>query len=90
MTINFRDRPNHIRMTGDILFGAHFGELRSVVPVSIHGNGHEPHIHLGFVGPLDVNITPALAAELVRRLPEALAALPRLPDVSGSVWQGEL
>lgn len=90
MTINFRDRPNHLRMTGDILFGAHFGDLRSVVPVSFHGNGHEPHIQLGFVGLLNMNITPDLAVHILRRLPEALAALPHQPDVSGSVWGGEL
>lgn len=88
MTVNFQHSKNRIYVSGDVVFGAHFGDVCSVFGVSFRGGGHEPHVHVGFIGGLSLDLDPAAAIELARRLPEALAGLPHMPDVSGSVWDG--
>lgn len=89
MTVNFQRNRNHLRIAGDIVFGAYFGDVCSIVPVCIKGAGHQPYVHVGFRSGLSLELTPETATELARRLPEALASLPTFPDVSGSVWGGE-
>lgn len=86
MTVNSSQRPNHIAINGDLLFGWHFGEVCSVIPISIPGAGHTPHVRIGFVGGLSADLSVATAIELARRLPEAIAGLPAVPDCSGAVW----
>jgi hypothetical protein len=54
----------------------------------LNGVGHEPHVRVGFIGGMSLDLSAAAAVELARRLPEALASLPKVPDVSGSVWSG--
>lgn len=90
MTVNFHDKGNHIQLSGDVLFGAFFGNVCSVIPVSFNGNGHQPHVRVGFIGGVNLDLTQSAAVELARRLPEAIASLPSVPDVSGSAWGGEL
>ena len=77
MTVNIQQFPNRIQLTGDVLFSAFFGQVCAVIPMTFKGVGHEPHIKLGFIGGMNLEISPAVAVELARRLPEALASLPR-------------
>jgi hypothetical protein len=82
------DKPNHLHMCGERSFGAPFGAVHSVTPIALPGLGHDPHLHIQFLFGLTMDLTPGDAAELSRRIPEALARLPFLPDVHESV--GEL
>lgn len=90
MTINSRQNPNRVHISGDVVFGTFFGPVCSVVPISIQGAGHQPHVHIGFRAGLSLELTPETATELARRLPEAIASLPRFPDVSGAAWGGDV
>jgi leucyl aminopeptidase (aminopeptidase T) len=61
-----------------------FGGLSFVTPLShVNGNGHGEHVKLSFVNGFVVELSAATAAELARRIPEALAALSD-PDCSGA------
>jgi hypothetical protein len=79
------DKPNHVHMCGERTFGAPFGAVYSVTPIAIPGLGHDPHLHIAFRFGLSMDITPADAAELSRRIPEALARLPFLPPIHDAV-----
>jgi hypothetical protein len=79
------EKPNHVHMCGERTFGAPFGAVYSVTPIAIPGIGHDPHLHITFRFGLSMDLTPGDAAELSRRIPEALARLPFIPDVHDAV-----
>jgi hypothetical protein len=83
------EKPNHIHMCGERTFGAPFGSVHSVIPISLSGIGHDPHVLVRFRHGLSIDLTPSDAAELCRRLPEALAMLPCLPPLHDAVEAGE-
>lgn len=81
---NVNDLPNCLALHGDVTLGFRFGEVRSVTPVNLPGNGHHPHIRVRYRGGLTVDYSPAAATELARRFPEALAHMPEVPECSGA------
>jgi len=82
---NIIDHPNLVRVCGDATYSAHFGPLVSVTPVSIPGDGHHQHIALRFKRGVVLDISVADAIAVARQLPEAIAALPLVPNVSGAL-----
>jgi hypothetical protein len=82
------DKPNHLRLCGDTTFGTRFGAVHSVTPIALAGLGHDAHLHVQFRYGLSMDLTPTDAAELSRRIPEALAKMPLLPDIHDAA--GEL
>jgi hypothetical protein len=79
------ETPNHFRRTGDLSGGwARFGNICSITPVNLPGEGHHAKIAIRFKGGVTVELDAAAADELARRLPAVLAFLPVVPDVSGA------
>ena len=74
---NIHQSPNHLVRNHEGLTSFHFGGLHSVVPNSLSPH---PHVDVRFCGGVKVELTPETAADLARRLPEALAALPFIPE----------
>lgn len=78
--------PNHFRFNaGQNGSYARFGPICSVTPICIPGEGHTPRINVHFRGGVSMDFDTATATELARRLPEAIAALPVIPNVSGAL-----
>lgn len=74
-------RPNSLHYTHDSTFGASFGTVHSVTPVSLSGLGHTPRVEVRFKHGLRIDFTPEVVVELARRFPEALAQLNFVPDI---------
>jgi hypothetical protein len=90
MTINIHTSPNHLHLSGDVVVGAYFGQVTSVIPIHLPGSSH-PHVKASFTNGVSLDLSQATAIELTRRLQESLATMPTpLPDCSGSVWGGEV
>lgn len=86
MTINTIQSPNCLHVSGNHTYSVHFGSPYAAAPMHhVHGLGHGEHIKVSFLGGLSLELTPEAATELARRLPEALAALPIIPDCSGAL-----
>jgi hypothetical protein len=77
---------NHFHLSGAVLFGTAMGDVCGVTPVAIPGG--TPHVVIYMRGGARIELTSAAAAELARRLPEALASLPDVPDCGGAAWTG--
>jgi hypothetical protein len=82
---NIADHPNIVRVCGDATYSAHFGALVSITPISIPGDGHHQHVALRFKRGVTLDISLADAIAVARQLPEAIAALAVVPDVSGAL-----
>jgi hypothetical protein len=68
---------NHLRFgRGATHFATDFGDLYSITPVSLIGNGHHPHIEVRFQHGLRIDVQPDVLADLYRQIPAALAKLP--------------
>lgn len=79
------DTPNRILLSHGCTVTASFGDVYAAVPMHhVPGLGHVEHLKLHFFGGLSLELTRAAAVELARRLPEAIAALPVEPDLSGA------
>lgn len=76
MTANCNDMPNRLALRNDMTLGLRFGDIHSMTAVNLPGSGHHPHVAVRFRGGLTLDFDPSTAAELARRLPEALASLP--------------
>jgi hypothetical protein len=70
---------------GSTHFSTDFGELYSVTPVNLIGEGHSPHLEIRSSYGLRLDVSAKWLAELVRRAPEALAKLPVIPDMHDAV-----
>lgn len=80
------ETPNHIRHNGDKSGSwVRFGVIHSITPINLPGEGHSPRVSIRFRGGVTVDLDPATATELARRLPALLAFMPVIPDVSGAV-----
>lgn len=88
MTINVNVTPNSVHLTGDTHFAHHFGDVASVTPICLPGNGHTPHVDVRFSGSVRLEFSPETLAELCRRGVEALAMLPFIPDVHDAILDG--
>lgn len=80
------ETPNHFHYNFE-KHGSHadFGTIHSVTPICLPGDGHNPRLSIHFRGGVVIDLDPATAAELARRLPAMLAFLPTVPDCSGIV-----
>jgi hypothetical protein len=76
MTANVNDMPNRLALHNDMTIGFRFGHMHSMTPINLPGDGHHPVVKVRFRGGLTLDFDPSTAAELARRLPEALASLP--------------
>lgn len=83
MTANCIDLPNHAALHGDVTLGLRFGEILRMDPINLPG--HHPHVKVRFKGGLSLDFSPATAAELARRLVDALRFMPEPPNVSGAL-----
>lgn len=71
---------SRVHLSGPITFGAPLGALCAVSPVAIPG--HDSHIVVSFLGGMRAELSMETAAELARRLPEAISSLARSVDCS--------
>lgn len=85
MTANCTDLPNRLQLHGDVTLGLRFGEIQTMTPVILPGEGHRPVIKVRLKGGLSLDFSPATAAELARRLVDALRFMPDPPNVSGAL-----
>lgn len=74
---------SRVHLSGDITFSAPLGALCAVTPVAVPG--HTPHIVASFLGGARMEWDAETAAELTKRLPEAIASLARVVDCSAIV-----
>jgi len=75
--------PNsRFHLSGSVTFGTPLGTICSVTAVSVPGC--LPSIVTHFTDGGRLELSAATAAELARRLPEAIAALRKQPDCSGA------
>lgn len=80
------ETPNHFRRNGEKSGAwARFGVIHSITPINLPGEGHTPRVSIRFRGGVTVDLDPATATELARRLPALLAFMPVVADVSGAV-----
>lgn len=86
---NIKANPNHLHVSGDVVVGAYFGEVTSVIPIHLPGSSH-PHVKASFMNGVSMDFSQATFAALVQRGQEALSHMPTpLPECGGNVWQGE-
>lgn len=82
--------PNHIHYGhGPTHFADDFGELYSITPVNLVGEGHVAHLEIRSRYGLRLDVSAEWLTALVRQAPAALAKLPLIPDVHDAVMDGE-
>ena len=83
---NVEVTPNYLKHRDDHSGGhAYFGPIHSMTGISLPGAGHRPHVQIHFRGGVCIDLDPATASELARRLPASLLSLNAIPEVSGAV-----
>lgn len=84
-------RPNRFICNSSPHVTGCFGGISAITHMHhVAGLGHDSeHLRVSLEGGLVLEITQAFATELARRLPESLADLTPLPDVSGSFTELE-